>query len=63
MNKQELIENRGKLVRFRGCVLILKGAKTVTDESGGTRIKVLLKDRRLDSYVIARAEEVSPINE
>lgn len=63
MNKQELIEHREKPVRFRDCVLILKAAKTVTDAGGGARIKVLLKDRRLDSYVIARAEEVKVFHE
>lgn len=63
MTAKELLENRNKPVRFRDCVLILKAAKTVTDAGGAKRIKVLLKDRRVDSYVVAWAEEVKVYHE
>lgn len=64
MTPAELLANKGRLVKFRGCSLILKAAKTIHEKSGEIKVKALLKDtRHRSSYIIARAEEVKPHEE
>lgn len=59
MTPAELLANKGGLVKFRDCTMILKAAKAVHEKNGEIKVKALLKDTmHRSSYIVAKAEEV-----